>query len=95
MTKTEAVQVNLIYLIFNSSIFLVDTSEKKYSKKGTATLLGKTCTIYSNSDSRYHVWKGMPLKGSDIYRSYEATSYTELNEVDPNLFKIPSGYTLK
>ena len=28
MTKTEAVQVNLIYLIFNSSIFLVDTSDK-------------------------------------------------------------------
>ena len=70
-------------------------NKKKFSKKGTATLLGQTCTIYSNSDSRYYVWKGMPLKGSDIYRAYEATSYTELNEVDPNLFKIPSDYTLK
>ena len=30
MTKTEAVQVNLIYLIINSSIFLVDTSDSQY-----------------------------------------------------------------
>jgi hypothetical protein len=27
MTKIDAVQVNLIYLIFNSSNFLVDTNE--------------------------------------------------------------------
>ena len=32
MTKTEAVQVNLIYLIFKLVHFLVDTSEKKQKK---------------------------------------------------------------
>jgi len=30
MTKIDAVQVNLIYLIFNSSNFLVDTNDNKY-----------------------------------------------------------------
>jgi len=30
MTKIDAVQVNLIYLIFNSSNFLVDTNEPFY-----------------------------------------------------------------
>ena len=29
MTKIDAVQVNLIYLIFNSSNFLVDTNDYK------------------------------------------------------------------
>ena len=32
MTKIDAVQVNLIYLIFNSSNFLVDTNDSKGSK---------------------------------------------------------------
>jgi len=32
MTKIDAVQVNLIYLIFNSSNFLVDTNDIKYIK---------------------------------------------------------------
>ena len=32
MTKTDAVQVNLIYLIFNLSNFLLDTNDKLNQK---------------------------------------------------------------
>ena len=39
MTKTEAVQVNLVYLIFKLVHFLVDTSDLLYIKVIDGTLL--------------------------------------------------------
>ena len=68
-------------------------------KKGTATVLGRECTVYANNDSRYYVWKGIVLKRlvktkNDTVTT-EAVSIEQPTTVDPNLFKLPSGYTIK
>ena len=59
MTKTEAVQVNLIYLIFNSSIFLVDTSVDRYqmNKKTIITALLALVTMSGWAKSKDIVWE--------------------------------------
>ena len=68
-------------------------------KKGTATVLGRECTVYTNNDSRYYVWKGIVLKRLVKTKNgtvtTEAVSIEQPTTVDPNFFKLPSGYTLK
>ena len=68
-------------------------------KKGTATVLGRECTVYANNDSRYYVWKGIVLKRLVKTKNgtvtTEAVSIEQPTTVDPNLFKMPSGYTIK
>ena len=65
-------------------------------KKGTATVLGRECTVYANNDSRYYVWKGIVLKRLVKTKNgtvtTEAVSIEQPTTVDPNLFKLPAGY---
>ena len=71
---------------------------KKFNlqKKGTATVLGRECTVYANNDSRYYVWKGIVLKRLVKTKNgtvtTEAVSIEQPTTVDPNLFKLPAGY---
>ena len=69
-------------------------------KKGTAKVLNKDCTIYTGSNTEYYVWKGLVLKkvqkeSNGTTTIHEATSIEEPTSVDPTMFKLPSGYTVK
>ena len=69
-------------------------------KKGTATIMGKKCTHYTGKNVEYYVWKGLVLKKVQKEKNgattiHECTSIEEPTSVDPKLFKLPSGYTVK
>ena len=69
-------------------------------KKGTATVVGKKCDHYVGRNVEYYVWKGLVMKkvqqNSDGTTTiHEVTSIEEPTSVDPSLFKVPSGYTVK
>lgn len=69
-------------------------------KKGTATVIGKKCTLYTGKNVEYYVWKGLVMKkvqhnSNGTTTVSEVTSIEEPTSVDPKLFKLPSGYTVK
>lgn len=48
----------------------------------------------------YYVWKGLVMKkvqkeSDGTTTIHEVTSIEEPTSVDPSLFKVPSGYTVK
>ena len=68
-------------------------------KKGTATILGKPCTVYTGQNVEYSVWKGIVLKkvqrSGNTTTTTEATSVEQPASVDAKYFKMPDGYTRK
>ena len=68
----------------------------KLTKKGTATVAGKTCTVYQGPNTTYYVWNGITLKkivNSKNGKSVsEATKIEQPATIDDNKFKVPSGY---
>lgn len=72
----------------------------KLQKKGTATVMGKQCDHYVGTNVEYYVWKGLVMKkvqkeSDGTTTIHEVTSIEEPTSVDPSLFKVPSGYTVK
>jgi hypothetical protein len=73
---------------------------KKTDKHKTATILGKTCTLYQTSSSDYWVWKGIVLKKVDHKKDgtqaiIEATSIQTPASLPASTFEVPKGYTVK
>ena len=73
---------------------------KKTDKRKTATILGKTCTLYQTSSSDYWVWKGIVLKKVDHKKDgtqaiIEATSIQTPSSLPASTFDIPKGYKQK
>jgi hypothetical protein len=73
---------------------------KKTDKRKTATILGKTCTLYQTSSSDYWVWKGIVLKKVDHKKDgtqaiIEATSIQTPASLPASTFEVPKGYTVK
>ena len=69
-------------------------------KKGTATVMGKTCTLYTGKNVEYYVWKGLVLKKVQKEKNgsttiHECTSIEEPTSMDATMFKLPNGYTVK
>ena len=92
MTVTEDEQLN-----FKNTN---DSRIKKTDKRKTATILGKTCTLYQTKSSDYWVWKGIVLKKVEHLKDgstaiTEATSITQPNSLDPTIFVVPKGYKKK
>lgn len=77
-----------------------DSRIKKTDKRKTATILGKTCTLYQTKSSDYWVWKGIVLKKVEHLKDgstaiTEATSITQPDSLDPTIFVVPKGYKKK
>ena len=92
MTVTEDEQLN-----FKNTN---DSRIKKTDKRKTATILGKTCTLYQTKSSDYWVWKGIVLKKVEHLKDgstaiTEATSITQPDSLDPKIFVVPKGYKTK
>lgn len=92
MTVTEDEQLN-----FKNTN---DSRIKKTDKRKTATILGKTCTLYQTKSSDYWVWKGIVLKKVERQKDgtqaiTEATSITQPDSLDPTIFVVPKGYKTK
>ena len=73
---------------------------KKTDKRKTATILGKTCTLYQTSSSDYWVWKGIVLKKVDHKKDgtqaiIEATSIQTPASLPASTFEVPKGYKTK
>ena len=73
---------------------------KKTDKRKTATILGKTCTLYQTNSSDYWVWKGIVLKKVDHKKDgtqaiIEATSIQTPASLPASTFEVPKGYTVK
>ena len=73
---------------------------KKTDKRKTATILGKTCTLYQTSSSDYWVWKGIVLKKVDHKKDgtqaiIEATSIQTPTSLPASTFEVPKGYKTK
>jgi hypothetical protein len=69
-------------------------------KKGTTTVVGKKCDHYVGRNVEYYVWKGLVMKkvqkNSDgTTTTHEVTSIEEPTSIDPKMFKMPDGYTVK
>ena len=69
-------------------------------KKGTKRVLGKDCILYEGKNVQFYVWKGLVMKkvqkeSDGTTTIHEVTSIEEPTSVDPSLFKVPSGYTVK
>lgn len=68
-------------------------------KKGTATILGKPCTVYTGQNVEYSVWKGIVLKkvqrSGNTTTTTEATSVELPTSVDSKYFNMPTGYRKK
>ena len=77
-----------------------DSRIKKANKRKTATILGKTCTLYQTSSSDYWVWKGIVLKKVDRKKDgtqavIEATSIQTPSSLPASTFEVPKGYKTK
>jgi hypothetical protein len=92
MTVTEDEQLN-----FKNTN---DSRIKKTDKRKTATILGKTCTLYQTKSSDYWVWKGIVLKKIERLKDgtqaiTEATSIQTLSSLPASTFEVPKGYKKK
>jgi hypothetical protein len=92
MTVTEDEQLN-----FKNTN---DSRIKKTDKRKTATILGKTCTLYQTKSSDYWVWKGIVLKKVERQKDgtqaiTEATSIQTLSSLPASTFEVPKGYKKK
>ncbi|MCR5242134.1 MAG: DUF4412 domain-containing protein [Prevotella sp.] len=70
------------------------------TKKGSATVIGKKSTLYTGQNVEYYVWKGLVLKkvqhnSNGTTTISEVISIEEPTSMDPKLFKLPDGYTVK
>lgn len=80
---------------------MTDSQKKKLSltKKGTATIAGKQCTVYTGNNEEYYIWKGVVLKKISKTKNgtviYEATSVEQPSSVDENNFKVSKDYKMK
>lgn len=81
---------------------LNETLMKKLNlkKKGTKKVLGKDCILYEGKNVQYYVWKGLVMKkvqkeSDGTTTTHEVTSIEEPTSVDPKMFKMPDGYTVK
>ena len=69
-------------------------------KKGTATVMGKQCDHYVGTNVEYYVWKGLVMKKVQKEKNgattiHEVTSIEQPASIDPVMFKMPDGYTVK
>lgn len=91
-TYTTTSNAELNFLNMNSSTM----KQRNLQKKGTATVLGKECTVYSGNNVEYCVWKGIVLKKvqrtSNGIVTTIATNIDLSTSVDANMFKMPTGY---
>jgi hypothetical protein len=96
-TKTyqQVTNAELNFLNMNDPVM----QKLKLQKKGTATILGKPCTVYTGQNVEYSVWKGIVLKkvqrSGNTTTTTEATSVELPTSVDSKYFNMPSGYTIK
>lgn len=72
----------------------------KLQKKGTATVMGKLCDHYVGTNVEYYVWKGLVIKKVQKEKNgtitvHEVTSIEQPASIDPTMFKMPDGYTVK
>lgn len=84
----------------NDELYFIDPNNvkfKKLQKKGTATVLGKPCTVYHSNRTDYYVWNGImlkkivrPEKGTAAVT--EATSIQTPASIQASEFEIPKGY---
>ena len=81
---------------------LNETLMKKLNlqKKGTATVMGKQCDHYVGTNVEYFVWKGLVIRKVQKEKNgattiHEVTSIEQPTSVDPTMFKLPNGYTVK
>ena len=87
---------DLNFLDMNESLM----KKLNLKKKGTAKVMGKKCTLYVGKDVEYYVWKGLVMKKVQKEKNgtttiHEVTSIEEPTSVDPKMFKMPEGYTVK
>ena len=92
MTVTEDEQLN-----FKNTN---DSRIKKTDKRKTATILGKTCTLYQTKSTDYWVWKGIVLKKIERLKDgtqaiTEATSIQTQSSLPASTFEVPKGYKKK
>ena len=88
--------IDLNFLDFSTPLM----KKLNLQKKGTAKVLGKDCTIYAGSNVEYYVWKGLVIKKVQKEKNgtitvHEVTSIEQPASIDPTMFKMPSGYTVK
>ena len=81
---------------------LNETLMKKLNlqKKGTATVAGKQCDHYVGTNVEFYVWKGLVIKKvqkgkNGVTTIHEVTSIEQPTSIDPKMFKMPNGYTVK
>lgn len=81
--------------------FLKEADVKKHglTKKGTATVAGKPCTVYASAKEEYYVWNGITLKRivneGGTKTIVEAYAVEQPATMDESLFKLPQGYQVK
>lgn len=70
---------------------------QNFKKKGSATVIGKKCTVYTSGNSEFYVWEGIVLKkvsrSGNTTSVIEAISIEEPTSIDASTFKLPSGYS--
>ena len=97
--KTKKVKQSKYAPINFLNISDADLKKHKLTKKGTATVAGKQCTVYQSSTTTYYVWNGITLKkivNSKNGKSVsEATKIEQPANIDENKFKVPQGYSVK
>lgn len=97
--KTKKVKQSKYAPINFLNISDADLKKHKLTKKGTATVAGKQCTVYQSSTTTYYVWNGITLKkivNSKNGKSVsEATKIEQPASIDENKFKVPQGYSVK
>lgn len=97
--KTKKVKQGKYTPINFLNISDADLKKHKLTKKGTATVAGKQCTVYQSSTTTYYVWNGITLKkivNSKNGKSVsEATKIEQPASIDENKFKVPQGYSVK
>jgi len=87
---------DLNFLDMNESLM----KKLNLTKKGTVKVMGKECTLYTGNNVEYYVWKGLVMKKVQKEKNgtttiHEVTSIEEPTSVDPKMFKMPEGYTVK
>lgn len=95
-TAKRTTNADLNFLDMNNALM----KKLNLQKKGTAKVLGKDCTIYAGSNVEYYVWQGIVMKKVQKEKdgtttTHEVTSIEEPTSVDPKIFKMPDGYTVK
>ncbi len=95
-TARRTKDADLNFLNLNETLM----KKLKLQKKGTATVMGKKCDHYVGTNVEYYVWKGLVIKKVQKGKNgattiHEVTSIEQPASIDPKMFKMPDGYTVK